>query len=85
MKSKLVKYPFDEKKYRWDTQKMGKEFEYSWDVSRPNNYEEITPFIKAVPFVKEEDTTYVSMARNATDYINDLKASASTITSSLST
>lgn len=47
MKSKLVKYPFDEKKYRWDTHKMGKTFEYSWDKSLPKNFNTITPYIKA--------------------------------------
>lgn len=47
MKAKLVKYPFNEKKYRWDTYKLGKEFEYYWDESLPNNFETIEPYIKA--------------------------------------
>lgn len=47
MKSKLVKYPFDEKKYRWDTHKMGKTFEYSWERTTPNNYDTLTPYIEA--------------------------------------
>lgn len=46
MKSKLVKYPFDEKKYRWDTHKMGKTFEYSWDETEPGDYTEINPYIE---------------------------------------
>ena len=51
MKSKLVKYPFnDGKRYRWDTYKMGKKFEYTWEQSEPNNYETITPYIKAEPY-----------------------------------
>lgn len=45
MKSKLVKYPFSEKKYRWDTWEQGKEFEYYWDESLPNNFETIEPYI----------------------------------------
>lgn len=47
MKSKLVKYPFnDGKRYRWDTYKMGKRFEYTWEQSEPQNYSTITPYIK---------------------------------------
>lgn len=29
MKAKLVKYPFNKKRYRWDEFKQGKEFEYT--------------------------------------------------------
>ena len=47
MKAKLVKYPYDEKKYRWDTWYQGKEFEYFWDESLPNNFETIEPYFKA--------------------------------------
>lgn len=47
MKSKLVKYPFnDGKRYRWDTYKMGKKFEYSWDKQLIGNYETLAPYIK---------------------------------------
>lgn len=59
MKSKLVKYPFnDGKRYRWDTYKMGKRFEYSWSQSKPNNFQTITPYIKAEPFIYDSNTTY---------------------------
>ena len=54
MKSKLVKYPYkDGKRYRWDTYKMGKKFEYTWEQSEPNNYETITPYIKAEQYNPE--------------------------------
>jgi hypothetical protein len=54
MKSKLVKYPYkDGKRYRWDTYKMGKKFEYSWDQSEPNNFETITPYIEVEPFTND--------------------------------
>ena len=46
MKAKLVKYPYNEKKYRWDTWKLGEEFQYFWDESLPNNFETIEPYIK---------------------------------------
>lgn len=46
MKAKLVKYPFDEKKYRWDTYAQEKEFEYYWDESLPKNFDTIEPYIK---------------------------------------
>ena len=48
MKSKLVKYPFnDGKRYRWDTYKMGKKFEYTWEQSRIPNYDTLVPCIEA--------------------------------------
>lgn len=50
MKAKLVKYPFDKKKYRWDTWAQGKEFEYYWDESLPNNFETIEPYIEVEDF-----------------------------------
>lgn len=51
MKSKLVKYPFnDGKRYRWDTWKMGKEFEYSWRKIALGDYDSIAPYIKTEPF-----------------------------------
>ena len=46
MKAKLVKYPYDKKKYRWDNWYQVKEFEYFWDESLPNNFETIEPYIK---------------------------------------
>ena len=59
MKSKLVKYPFnDGKRYRWDTYKMGKRFEYTWEQSKPNNFQTITPYIKAEPFIYDANATY---------------------------
>ena len=56
MKSKLVKYPFSEKKYRWDTHEFSKEFEYSWDKSVDNNYSTITPYVETEPF--DSTSTY---------------------------
>lgn len=58
MKAKLVKYPFDEKKYRWDTYKLGKEFEYYWDESLPNNFRTIEPYIKIENYVYDENKDY---------------------------
>lgn len=47
MKSKLIRYPFsDGKRFRWDTKKMGKQFQYGWQKSLPNNYSTITPYIE---------------------------------------
>lgn len=51
MKSKLVKYPFnDGKRYRWDTYKMGKQFQYYWDKTPDAQFSTITPYIKTEPF-----------------------------------
>lgn len=49
MKSKLVKYPFnDGKRYRWDKYQMGKKFEYAWErTPLAKNYNTITPYIEA--------------------------------------
>lgn len=59
MKSKLVKYPFnDGKRYRWDTYKMGKKFEYTWEQSEPNNFNTITPYIKTEEFDNDPNATY---------------------------
>lgn len=56
MKAKLVKYPYDEKKYRWDTWYQGKEFRYYWDESLPNNFETIEPYIETEEYNSEEHT-----------------------------
>lgn len=56
MKAKLVKYPYSEKKYRWDTWYQGKEFEYFWDESLPNNFETIEPYLEVENYTyKAED------------------------------
>lgn len=73
MKSKLVRYPFnDGKRYRWDTYKMGKKFEYYWEQSEPNNYDTITPYIKYSPVVKNGSKNYgfLNMAKDAPSYID---------------
>lgn len=67
MKSKLVKYPFnDGKRYRWDTYKMGKRFEYSWDRSPSANYTTMNPYIEAEPFdystIGNEDFVYLDLS-----------------------
>ena len=57
MKSKLVRYPFnDGKRYRWDTYQMGKKFEYSWEESIPQNFTTVTPYVKYTP-ITEYDTS----------------------------
>lgn len=59
MKSKLVRYPFnDGKRYRWDTYQMGKKFEYTWGQSEPQNYETITPYFKYEPIVNDGSKRY---------------------------
>ena len=75
MKSKLVKYPFNEKRYRWDTHTMGKTFEYSWNRQIPGatSYQDIFPYIKFETVPKSQilanpddygyiDLTYVNFA-----------------------
>ena len=70
MKAKLVKYPFDEKKYRWDTWYQGKEFRYYWDESLPNNFETIEPYIET-----ERKGTgnygFISLDNSPTDKVYD--------------
>ncbi|MBO7734872.1 MAG: hypothetical protein J6S67_20090 [Methanobrevibacter sp.] len=69
MKAKLVRYPFnDGKRFRWDTYKMGKKFEYTWRRYMNGEYEDISPYIKAAPFDEEEyrngDYAYVDLSRS---------------------
>ena len=67
MKAKLVKYPFnDGKRYRWDTYKMGKKFEYSWDESEEPNYEKLVPFLKASnqDYSSDADTVAINLQDN---------------------
>lgn len=76
MKSKLVRYPFnDGKRYRWDTYQMGKKFEYSWDESIPQNFETITPYIKAESMATAYDDTkayaLVDLEKEITEYDPD--------------
>ena len=58
MKAKLVKYPYSEKKYRWDYKEMGKTFEYSWLKSDNASFETIAPYIP----VEDIDTTGMTTA-----------------------
>lgn len=44
MKAKLVKYPFDNKKYQWNQYKMGKEFEYTWFKSVLKDWKSVRPY-----------------------------------------
>lgn len=67
MKAKLVKYPFNEKKYRWDTYKLGKEFEYYWDESLPNNFETIEPYIKTKSSTGVNTVGYIDLLQNPTE------------------
>ena len=75
MKAKLVRYPFnDGKRFRWDTYKMGKKFEYTWRQYINGDYQDISPFIKAEPFDEQAfnngDYAYVDLSQNneAVDY-----------------
>lgn len=71
MKSKLVKYPFDEKKYRWDTWYQGKEFKYYWDESLPNNFETIEPYIKTKDVTIDDiknNAAIINLTYNNEDY-----------------
>ena len=61
MKAKLVKYPFNEKKYRWDTYKAGREFQYFWDKSAPKDYNTIQPYIKVEDYDKSIHSGYVPL------------------------
>ena len=72
MKAKLVKYPFDEKKYRWDTWYQGKEFEYFWDESLPNNFETIEPYIKTETYEYDDDHlySYADIRKEPIDFSN---------------
>lgn len=72
MKAKLVKYPFNEKKCRWDTYKLGKEFEYYWDESLPNNFTTIEPYIKVEPFVYDDinNYSYIDLSKEVPDFQN---------------
>lgn len=67
MKAKLVKYPFNEKKYRWDTWYQGKEFEYFWDESLPNNFDTIEPYFKLKDSTDVSSIGYIDLKKNATD------------------
>jgi hypothetical protein len=49
MKAKLVKYPFNKKKYRWDTYKQGKEFEYTWSQGAIKTYDYLRPYAVQSP------------------------------------
>ena len=67
MKAKLVKYPFnDGKRYRWDTYKMGKKFQYSWDESEEPNYKKLVPFLKASnnDYSNDADTVAINIQDN---------------------
>ena len=66
MKAKLVKYPYDEKKYRWDTWYQGKEFEYFWDESLPNNFDTIEPYFETKP-KRYGDFAYININSNSND------------------
>ena len=70
MKAKLVKYPFNEKKYRWDTYKAGREFQYTWDESLPKNFNRLDPFIKYKQVDNEEGKLfgYVNLATDPTTH-----------------
>lgn len=64
MKAKLVKYPFNEKKYRWDTYAQEKEFEYYWDESLAKNFDTIEPYIKVEPFEYDPTKIYAKILLN---------------------
>lgn len=90
MKAKLVKYPYSEKKYRWDTWYQGKEFQYFWDESLPNNFETIEPYIKkeriTAPLVlNESEYGVVSLSHNIdTNIANAFKREIPTTTDAVS-
>lgn len=44
MKAKLIRYPYQKKKYRWDRYYMGKEFQYSWYKSVLKDWDKILPY-----------------------------------------
>lgn len=69
MKAKLVRYPFnDGKRFRWDTYKMGKKFEYTWQKSLPNNFDYITPYIKTDTLSYNPNTTYGYFGADGTSH-----------------
>ena len=58
MKSKLIRYPFDEKKYRWDYWNMGKVFEYTWEKGGTKNFDTVNPYIAVEPYQYDSSKTY---------------------------
>ena len=76
MKAKLVKYPFNEKKYRWDTYKAGREFQYFWDESLPKNFDTIEPYIEVKNFTYDENKKYAYIDLKNQEEIIDINTNA---------
>lgn len=45
MRAKLVKYPFDKKKYRWNIYEQGREFEYTWERYKTTPFDHVRPYM----------------------------------------
>jgi len=68
MKAKLIKYPFDIKKYRWNKYAQGKTFEFTWQA-RNYGFDSIRPYLKS----KHADSTIVDVPYYNTQYVTDHK------------
>jgi hypothetical protein len=78
MKSKLVKYPFNEKKWRWDIWKLGRKFEYSWNKEPNANYSSVEPYFEYKDVEDDKNYYYADIGNDittafdmATVYIGD--------------
>lgn len=74
MKAKLVKYPFNKKKYRWDTYKQGKKFLYTWKKSAIKDWDKILPYYTYDSFINNTTDTFgtVDMDNLGASYSDDI-------------
>lgn len=71
MKAKLIKYPFDKKKYRWNTYEQGREFEYTWNRYKTTPFNHISPYLfgtNAPRSISYDDRTYEKERIGAYDF-----------------
>jgi hypothetical protein len=59
---------------------MGKKFEYTWAESEPKNFDTITPYIKAEPFVYDNTKQYAQIDLANKDIVNTTKLSKGSTT-----
>ena len=66
MKAKVVQYPFNHKRFEWDTFTLNKKFEYSWSRQLVANYSTMAPYIKTEQQdPASNDYAYIDLAHDS--------------------